>query len=127
MIAGFRHCDAAAVGSVDALAHLDVGRRVEGVRLLLAGERLDVPLAVLVDVIDHPRLFGFAAGRLPGAFADGHQLFLFDLRPRSISRRIASERCLIASLSANASMAAINSSGRRMGKTRAAFSPSTGG
>jgi hypothetical protein len=39
-----------------------------GIALLLEG--LEVALAVLIDVIDHPRLAGLAARALPGSLAD---------------------------------------------------------
>jgi hypothetical protein len=42
-----------------------------GVGLLLAGEGLDMPLAVL-GIVDDPGLFRFTRSRFPGALADGH-------------------------------------------------------
>ena len=53
-LAGFRDGDAFAIRRMGPLRHLDRGRRVVGVGGLLLPERLDVALAVLVDVVDDP-------------------------------------------------------------------------
>jgi hypothetical protein len=67
---------------------------------------------------------GFDA--LAGSTGAGFAVLAAVASPSSTSRRIASERILMASRSAKASMAMTISSGRRTGKIPAAFSPSGG-
>jgi hypothetical protein len=45
---------------------------VVGVGIALLGERLEVAVAVLVDVVDDPSLLRLACGTFPSALADGH-------------------------------------------------------
>ena len=45
---------------------------VMGVGIALLGEGLEVAVAVLVDVVDDPRLLRLPARAFPGSLADGH-------------------------------------------------------
>ena len=54
----------------------DTDQGVMGVGIALLGEGLDVAIAVLIDVIDNPRLL-LPARALPSALADGHGRLLF--------------------------------------------------
>jgi hypothetical protein len=72
-----RHGQAAALGRVDALGDVDRHLGMVGDSVVLARERLDVPLALAVDIIDDPGLLGLALLRGPRPFAHRH-----DSRPR---------------------------------------------
>jgi hypothetical protein len=78
VLAGFGHGDAGGVRRVPALADLHRDRRVVGVRRLLLLEGFDVALAVLVHVIDHPRLLRFAPRVLPRSLSYRHVISLFE-------------------------------------------------
>ena len=69
---GFDHHDAGAVGRMDAGFHIDRDMGVIGVGVLLAGEGLEVPRPMLIDVIGDPSLLGFAAARDPASFTNRH-------------------------------------------------------
>jgi hypothetical protein len=56
---------------VNSGADVDLG--VPPVGVLLFIERLDMALALLVDIVDHPGVSFFALGRSPAAFADRHR------------------------------------------------------
>jgi hypothetical protein len=57
---------------------------VVGVGVALLGEGLDVALAVLVDVIDDPRLLHLPVRAFPGSLADRHgNLLLSKYREQS--------------------------------------------
>src|SRR5262249_44936074 len=62
--------DALAVGGVGASTDGDPDDGGMGIGVTLAGERLDMALAVLVDVIDDPRLLRLPARAFPGSLAD---------------------------------------------------------
>ena len=71
-LTGFGHGDAAALGGVDSLGDVDGDLRVIGLGVLLARERLEVPVLELVGVVDHPGLTRFTALGFPTALTDGH-------------------------------------------------------
>ena len=56
--------------SVDALAHGRANRVMVCIRILLALERLDVPVTVLVGVVDDPGFLALAQARCPNALSD---------------------------------------------------------
>ena len=67
---GFRDRHAGAVGNMRSLAHLDVRRRRECVGLFFSDESLEQALALLVAVVDDPRLLFLAVAGDPLALAD---------------------------------------------------------
>ena len=69
-VAGLLTVTLRAVGDVDALADLDLGRRGERIGILLLGEGLQPAHALAVDIVDDPRLFLDALAGRPGAFAN---------------------------------------------------------
>jgi hypothetical protein len=71
-LAGGRDCDALAIGGVDAVSDLDFRGSCEGLRRLLPRESLEVALAVLIDIVDHPSFLRLALPRHPDALANGH-------------------------------------------------------
>src|SRR5262249_28346733 len=57
---------------MDALPNVNLNRVVVGVSLPLQGKRADMPIAVLVNIIDNPSLAGLALGRNPFTLSYRH-------------------------------------------------------
>src|SRR5262249_23799619 len=72
-LAGLRDRDAAARSGVRSGPHVDPGRVVVGVGILLAGEGLDVAVAVLIAVVNDPRLLRLSGWTDPAPSSHRHR------------------------------------------------------
>src|SRR5262245_48051421 len=72
VMSGLSNRDALIWCCVDAPTHVLSDDIVAGLSVLFAVEGLDVTTALLVDVIDNPRLFSFALRRDPFALSNRH-------------------------------------------------------
>ena len=69
-LAGLGDRGAAAVGGVDSNSDFVGGFQVVGFGVLLAREGLDVPVAVLIDIIRDPGFLAFSAWARPSSPSD---------------------------------------------------------